>query len=71
MQGGANAWHVSGFFGVTMDTLEKYYAHHHPDYVKTAVNVANNMGKSCVSYGQVNAARHASLPPIEKRQTPP
>ncbi|WP_211286148.1 hypothetical protein [Roseovarius confluentis] len=54
-----------------MDTLEKYYAHHHPDYVKTAVNVANNMGKSCVSYGQVNAARHASLPPIEKRQTPP
>jgi len=28
-----------------MDTLEKYYAHHHPDYVKTAVNVANKMGK--------------------------
>ncbi|MGK7651068.1 site-specific integrase [Roseovarius sp. B08] len=46
MQGGANVWHVSGFFGVTMDTLEKYYAHHHPDYVKTAVNVANKMGKS-------------------------
>lgn len=46
MQSGANVWHVSGYFGVTLDTLEKYYAHHHPDFVKTAVDAANRMGKN-------------------------
>lgn len=45
MQGGANIWHISGFFGVSLDTLEKTYAHHHPDHMKTAVEAANRMGK--------------------------
>ncbi|QFT94887.1 hypothetical protein FIU86_18700 [Roseovarius sp. THAF9] len=44
MGGCAIVWHVSGLFGVAMGTLERYHAHYHPDYVKTAVNVAHKMG---------------------------
>lgn len=45
MQAGANIWHLSGFFGVSLDTLERVYAHHHPDHMFTAVDAANQMGK--------------------------
>ena len=45
MQGGANIWHISGYFGVSLDTLEKTYAHHHPDHMRSAVEAANRMGK--------------------------
>lgn len=45
MRSGANIWHISGYFGVSLDTLEKTYAHHHPDHMKTAVEAANRMGK--------------------------
>jgi len=48
MQSGANVWHVSGYFGVSLDTLEKEYAHHHPDHMKTAVTAANTMGKVAI-----------------------
>lgn len=37
MQAGADEWHVSGFFGVSRETLERVYAHHHPDHQGTAV----------------------------------
>jgi integrase len=45
MQSGANVWHISGYFGVSLDTLEKVYAHHHPNHMKSAVAAANRMGK--------------------------
>jgi integrase len=37
MQRGADKWDACGFFGVSMDTLEGVYAHHHPDHQKSAV----------------------------------
>ena len=45
MRSGANVWHISGYFGVSLDTLEKVYAHHHPDHMLSAVSAANLMGK--------------------------
>ena len=37
MQNGIDKWAAVGFFGVTLDILEGTYGHHHPDYLKSAV----------------------------------
>ena len=36
MQSGANKWELSGFLGMTLETLERVYGHHHPDYQRQA-----------------------------------
>jgi len=38
MQRGVDKWQVCGFLGMTMETLEKNYGHHHPDYQAEAAN---------------------------------
>ena len=37
MQNGADKWHASGFFGLSLEMLERVYGHHHPDYMRSAV----------------------------------
>ena len=37
MQNGADRWHASGYFGVTVDVLESVYGHHHPTHMQSAV----------------------------------
>jgi integrase len=37
MQRGGNKWDKAGFFGTTFETLERNYAHHHPDFQASAV----------------------------------
>jgi len=37
MQRGVKLADAAGFFGVSMETLEKVYFHHHPDYQQSAV----------------------------------
>ena len=37
MQNGIDKWAAVGFFGVTLDLLEGTYGHHHPDYLRSAV----------------------------------
>ena len=37
MQRGGDKWDKAGFFGTTFETLERTYAHHHPDYQASAV----------------------------------
>ena len=32
MEGGAILWDAAGYLGMTVDTLEKHYGHHRPDY---------------------------------------
>lgn len=32
MQAGKDRWQAAGFFGLTMETLEETYGHHHPDF---------------------------------------
>ncbi len=36
MQRGANKWELAGFLGMTLETLERVYGHHHPDYQREA-----------------------------------
>lgn len=33
MQAGVDLWEVAGFLGMSVQTLEKNYGHHHPDHV--------------------------------------
>jgi len=30
MQGGADLWEAAGFFGISVETLERVYGHHRP-----------------------------------------
>jgi integrase len=36
MQRGVPMWEAAGFLGMTRETLERVYGHHHPDYLETA-----------------------------------
>jgi integrase len=36
MQAGVNIWRLAGFLGMTVETLERVYGHHHPDYMADA-----------------------------------
>ena len=36
MQAGVSVWELAGFLGMTPDTLEKVYGHHHLDFQKAA-----------------------------------
>jgi integrase len=36
MEGGADLWQAAGYLGMTVETLERYYGHHRPDYQAAA-----------------------------------
>ena len=37
MQRGADKWAAAGFFGLSLDMLERVYGHHHPEHLRSAV----------------------------------
>jgi integrase len=38
MQAGVNKWEAAGFLGMSMETLERVYGHHHPDHLSEAAS---------------------------------
>ena len=36
MQRGVPMWEAAGFLGMSRETLEHVYGHHHPDYLRSA-----------------------------------
>ena len=38
MQSGADTWSVAGYLGMTVQMLERVYGHHHPDFMRNAVD---------------------------------
>ena len=36
MQNGVDKWEASGFFGISLEMIERVYGHHHPDYLHGA-----------------------------------
>lgn len=38
MQNRADLWDAAGYLGMTVETLERNYGHHHPDHLASAVN---------------------------------
>jgi integrase len=41
MQAGVPKWEAAGFLGMTLETLERVYGHHHPDYLKSAAEAVS------------------------------
>jgi integrase len=42
MQTRTDPWEASGFLAMSMETLQRVYGHHHPDYQRSA---AENIGR--------------------------
>jgi integrase len=38
MQGGVSMWRAAGFLGMSVETLDRVYGHHHPDYLSDAAD---------------------------------
>ena len=38
MQQGVDIWDAAGFLAMTVETLERVYGHHHPDYLRSAAD---------------------------------
>jgi integrase len=38
MQNGVSLWTAAGFLGMSVETLQRVYGHHHPDYMKEATD---------------------------------
>jgi integrase len=38
MQNGVSPWRAAGFLGMSVETLDKVYGHHHPDYLADAAD---------------------------------
>ncbi|UQR61840.1 tyrosine-type recombinase/integrase [Bradyrhizobium sp. C-145] len=41
MQRGVSIWDASGFLGMSRETLERVYGHHHPDFLQSAARALN------------------------------
>lgn len=39
MQAGVPIWEAAGHLGMTVETIQRTYAHHHPDHQKAAAEV--------------------------------
>ena len=38
MQSGVSMWRAAGFLGMSVETLDRVYGHHHPDYLSDAAD---------------------------------
>ncbi len=38
MQNGADPTHAAGFFATSLETIQRVYLHHHPDFQKSAID---------------------------------
>ena len=61
MQAGVDLWTAAGFLGMTVETLERNYGHHHPDHMKDAADALSRGHRKAVSVavpvGQRKAVR--------------
>jgi integrase len=44
MQAGVDRWQAAGYLGMSVDTLERVYGHHHPDHLQDAVRAIGKGG---------------------------
>lgn len=62
MQAGCDLWQAAGFLGMTVETLERVYGHHHPDHLGEAVAAIGTGGR-----GPRPAQRQATGQPAAER----
>jgi integrase len=67
MQLGVDKWEAAGFLGMSVETLERVYGHHHPDYLKGAA-AALTRGKPqslVISLKAERMKRREKMQPVE------
>ncbi|RWR50373.1 integrase [Sinirhodobacter huangdaonensis] len=50
LQGGADKWHVAGFFSTSIETIERVYGHHAPDHMESAKNALDGVSRAANRY---------------------
>jgi integrase len=50
MQLGVDLWQAAGYLGMSAETLDRKYGHHHPAHLKTARDAFDRSPKSRQSY---------------------
>ena len=71
MQAGTDLWQASGFLCMSMETLQRVYGHHHPDYQREA---AENIGRRPQNVRVIRRSflmRSASFRAKKARKSPP
>ncbi len=47
MRAGTDLWQAAGYLGMTVETLERVYGHHHPEFqVEAAQNISRKTNRS-------------------------
>lgn len=59
MQRGVDLWQAAGFLGMSVETLERNYGHHHPNYMQEAARA--------IGYGRGN--RVSLTEPLAERNS--
>ena len=74
MQAGVDLWEAAGFLGMTAETLERVYGHHHPDHLKNAARGISFGGRRAESLviplEKEREKRHRPPQPVEESSGP-
>jgi len=54
MQAGTDKWEAAGYLGMSVETLERHYGHHHPDFLKKAVNAFDRRPRATATASPLN-----------------
>ena len=66
MQAGVDLWTAAGFLGMTVETLERNYGHHHPDHMQEAANALSKGRRRPVSVVVSVAKKKAVREKVQK-----
>jgi integrase len=67
MQRGVDLWQAAGFLGMSVETLERNYGHHHPNYMQEAARAIGYGHGKRVSLAESLAERNSSA--LKSRKT--
>jgi hypothetical protein len=68
MQRGVLIWQAAGYLGMSAEILERTYGHHHPDYMRSAVEAITAKQQQNVSGRSANVLLANSL--VEPESAP-
>jgi integrase len=56
MQAGVDTWNAAGFLGMTVETLQRVYAHHHPDHLRDPAEALSGRPRNVRATRQISGS---------------
>jgi integrase len=56
MQAGVDTWNAAGFLGMTVETLQRVYAHHHPDHLRDPAEALSRRPRNVRATRQISGS---------------